>query len=198
MNVGLLMMMMAAAAAGADSSEEEASSILLFEPAIELGLIFHDDPTIGEGLLVRTSLELRFERVNAPFLRLSYDTATARVTRDDVGSVERLVANLALHDIVLGGGWRIGLDEFQVVGSVQLGVQIADAPTITLLENETVIVGAETSVAGLGLAGLGLEYYLSEEIALTAELSGRLRFSELDDAISPFALAFTLGLTTAL
>ncbi|MEO0603383.1 MAG: hypothetical protein AAF211_18230, partial [Myxococcota bacterium] len=101
-----------------------------FMPAVELGTLWHADETIRPGLLFRTSLDFRFRRVNAPFLRLSYDATTARLERADEEGTTRLVATLALHDVVIGGGYRLGSAKWQLVGSVQFGAQIADTPVV--------------------------------------------------------------------
>ncbi|MEL6184400.1 MAG: hypothetical protein AAFU79_07235, partial [Myxococcota bacterium] len=91
----------------------------------------------------------------------------------------------------------LGPDALQVVGSIQLGIQLADLPVLRQGPNQSFTVEAETSVAGISLVALGLEYYIFPDLALTTEFTGRLRFVELDGR-SPVAFGFTLGVTTAI
>ncbi|MEO1175220.1 MAG: hypothetical protein AAFX94_24665, partial [Myxococcota bacterium] len=169
----------ALALATADDAPEDPDGLFVFEPAIELGVLWHRAPEIAAGTTFRTSLDFRFGRVSAPFIRVAYDASTARFTRADGEGFERLEANLALLDIIAGPGLRFGPDALQFEATVQAGVQIADTPIPRQLEDDSFVVESESKTVGVGVAGLGVELYLDPEIALTAEFSGRSRFSRL-------------------
>ncbi|MEO1231850.1 MAG: hypothetical protein AAFZ18_23390 [Myxococcota bacterium] len=192
-----MLALLALAVALPDPAVDETERVWLFEPAVEIGVLVHLDDAVDEGLLVRSSLDVRWKRLRSAFFRLSYDTSTARMLRENVEGVSRLEADLGLQDITLGGGWRLGPDALQVVGSIQLGIQLADLPVLRQGPNQSFTVEAETSVAGISLVALGLEYYIFPDLALTTEFTGRLRFVELDGR-SPVAFGFTLGVTTAI
>jgi hypothetical protein len=167
----------------------------LFMPAIELGVLWHADPEIAPGVFFRTSLEYRFQRIQSGFVRLSYDATSPRLTQLDTDGAALLEANVALHDVYVGGGYRAGPPVFQVVPSAHVGVQIGEVPMLTEAD-DTLVVDTTTTVTGLGVVALGFEYYVDEDIAITAEISGRARFTPLLRG-SLFGGAATLGITTA-
>ena len=167
-----------------------------FMPAAEIGPVWFSTPKLGTGLMVRTSMDYRFRRLRAPFLRLAYDATTAPFS-SAAGSGPSLTANASIHDLLVGGGFRAGSDRLQVVPSLQAGVQLAQLP---YLESEpgAVGVGTRTQLSGLVVAGLGAEYFVTPEVALTAEFTGRVAGPFTSDSVPGEAVGFTVGLSTSL
>lgn len=177
---------------------EEADRDRLFMPALELGVLAHLDPTIRPGVLFRTSIDWRFRLLNAPFIRLAYDATTGRMVRRDAEGEDRLVGNLALHDLLVGFGGRVGTPTVQAVGSVQSGLQIAEVPVLVTQPDNTLLVDTQTKLAGVVVVATGMEIYIEEGVAITTEVSGRLRSRRLAEDVNPWAVAVVLGVTSAL
>jgi hypothetical protein len=177
-------------------ADEAEANPRLFMPAIELGVLWHAEPTVAPGPVFRTSVDYRFRRLNAPFVRLAYDATTARMTQRQ-GGTPRLVANLALHDISVGGGLRAGGPRVQGVAAALVGLQVAEVPSLRG-RGDALVVGVRTQVGALATVGAGVEAYFSEDAAITLDLSARAISTPLQPGANPFAGALTLGLATAL
>jgi len=184
-------------AALAQEVEEPPSLERFFMPAIEAGVIWSGDSDIDLGLTFRTSVDWRLRRISAPFLRLSYDATTAQYTQRNLGELARLTSTLATHDIVLGGGVRFGPSTLQVVTSVQSGIQFAQIPALRQ-DGEDLVVASQDERYGITIGGLGAEWYLEEEAAITLEWSGRLRHWDNGVGAEKIAVGCTIGVTTAI
>jgi len=203
--VGALLVLTAAAVAAPEeesvppnTAEEDGGDApeRIFMPAIELGVLWHADPALDASVLFRTSVDFRLRRVNAPFVRLTYDAASPRLTQPATPPVQQLTANTALHDVYVGLGIRLGTQTVQFVPTGHIGAQITEVPVALQAPEDGIIIDTETAVTGLAVVGLGTELYVEPEIALTLDVSARARFRRLKGG-SPLGAAATIGVTTA-
>ncbi len=184
--------------ADADDDAGEASERdWVFMPAVELGLLYHQDPNLPLAAVFRTSIDYRFRRVAGPYLRLSYDAGSPRLTQRNVDGATLLRANMAMHDVYMGGGYRFGPKRWQIVTGAHLGVQITEVPSLATDADDVTSVGTRLRATGLAVASVGFEFYFDRRTAATLDLSGRLRFERLNGG-SRFGLVATVGLATAL
>lgn len=169
----------------------------VFMPAIEVGLLWHADPNLALSAVFRTSIDYRFGRIRGGFTRLTYDAASPRFTQRDEANEQVLTANMSLHDVYLGGGYRFGPDRVQFVVGAHVGVQLTEVPELLSEPNEPLEIDTRLTAAGLGVVNTSLEVYLARRVALTFDVSGRARFKRLRGG-SVFGLAATVGLATAI
>lgn len=177
--------------------EVQAERMRMFMPAVELGVLLHADPEIAPGLISRLSLEYRFERLRAPFLRLGFDNSSPRLTQAATDTQPRFVAPMQLNDLYLGGGYRGGpWADVQGHASAYLGIQFAGVPELQGGDSALSLASSPTR-SPLGIVALGADFYLDEDLLVVFELGGRAS-GGLDPATPTWALSATLGLTTAL
>ncbi len=169
----------------------------VFVPAVEVGLLWHADPNLALSAVFRTSIDYRFRRIGGGFSRVTYDAASPRFTQLGAANEQVLTANMSLHDIYLGGGYRFGAERVQLVVGAHVGVQLVELPQLLSAPDEPVKVDTQVRAAGLGVVNTALEIYLTRRVALTFDISGRARFKRLRRG-SVFGFAATLGLATAI
>ncbi|MEL6342061.1 MAG: hypothetical protein AAFV53_02940 [Myxococcota bacterium] len=168
-----------------------------FMPAIELGVAMSAHPEILLGLLTRTSLDVRLDRIQAPFIRITYDNISAQFSSDDADA-RLLVSNVIIHDIAAGGGYRFGDQDIQLVTAIQGGVQIGGLPVLLEIVDGSILVDQENQRAGLIRGSFGIELYVDLDAAVTLDVFGQ----RLIGGRWPFEYGWsgglTIGLTTAL
>lgn len=95
----ILPMILASTAAAHDEVEAERKRV--FMPALEVGAVFHADPSIRVGPVFRTAIDYRIQRLRAGFFRAAYDATTARIDRTVDPDAPKLIATGAFHDLLL-------------------------------------------------------------------------------------------------
>ena len=158
----------------AERASVEGDGSRVFMPAGELGSVWFADPNLGTGLMMRTSIEARYRRVRAPFLRVSYDATWVPYTTTRSSDQASLKASATVHEMVMGGGMRFGHDRLQVAPSIVGGLRVSQLPSLhgglTDLE-----VGTRSVVSAVVAPSVGVELYLEPDTAVTVDVSADCR-----------------------
>ena len=193
-----------ASAEASESSAEDASadtallseSERVFMPEFEFGVMAYGRRDIGVGFIARTALEYRPSLGSDWFARLTYDTTSASFTTSGQGDLPQLRGTHSAHDVLLGGGYRVGSNAVQAAFGLQGGLHLDALPR--LVESDALEITAATRAGAALRASVGLELYVEPESAVTVEVLGQRLWGPDWQGDTGWAGGATLGFTTSL
>lgn len=168
----------------------------VFMPEFELGAMAFPRDDLSLGFVARTSMEYRPDRLRAPFLRITYDATTASFVQPATETLPELRGPYAAHDILLGGGYRVGSQTVQGVFGFAGGLRLDALPR--LIEDEALEISTRTRVGAAARLSMGVEVYVEEESAITLELLGQRMWGPIWSGSDAWAFGALVGFTSSL
>ncbi len=172
----------------------------IFLPSLEIGYIHSNSDLLSYGLLIKTSIEYRLNRMEGFFFRLNYDTYDTSYELRNIDNLTNVVKGTAFFsDLILGGGYRTALKENVCLFlTFQPGVKFYDFPT-AIEDNNTIIFNQDNRSIFTTRATLGGEYYINAKSAVSFDLFQNQIWKKEDFwANHRAAFGISLGFITAL
>lgn len=171
----------------------------IFLPAIDVGYQIPNSNLISSSVRIGTSIEYRFKNNNDFFVRLNYDTYSAKYNLTNDNSITNAIeGSVQFTDIVSGPGYRLGDNTFRLMFSIMPGIKLYEFPSASL-NGQQILVRAKSKQVFTTIFLSTLEYYLDEKSALTFGLYQNQVWRKVDyweDGAS--AVGFSVGFITSL
>lgn len=182
-----------------DSTSKKNWGNYIFIPSIEMGYLHHNAANLAGSLLIKTSLEYRFNDKNAAFFRLNYDTYNAQYKLTTTNKLTNILqGTAAFTDLLLGAGYRFGNEKLRFFVLAQSGIKFYDYPN-ALVDGTLVTIEQQNKISPVSRLSVGIEYYISPKSAFSIDLFYNQTWSSnyfwTDQG---GAIGISIGFTTAL
>ena len=195
------LLLLALSAQAQNDAEKPANTFWsrIFLPSIDIGYQVPNSDLIDGSVRIGTSIEYRIRNNNDFFLRLNYDTYSARYSLLNGNSTTNTIEGTAqFQDILFGPGYRLGDNTFRLMFAAMPGIKLYEFPTATV-DGQNVEVRQEGKSTFTTVFMSTLEYYFDEKSALTLTLYQNQVWKKTDfwdDGAS--AVGFSIGFITSL
>jgi len=171
----------------------------IFLPSIDVGQQIPSSDLLRSSTRIGTSIEYRIRNKNHFFIRLNYDTYSARYIIDNLNNTTNTIeGTVQFTDIVSGFGYRMGNNTFRLMFTIMPGVKLYEFPTATL-NGQQIIVRQMGKSIFTTIALTTLEYYIDKKSALTFSIYQNQVWQEVDFWVdSGSAVGFSVGFITSL
>ena len=199
LTLGLLLLLGSHALAQTDSTERSGFWSRIFLPSIDIGYQWANSDLLDGSVRIGTSIEYRIRNNNDFFVRLNYDTYSARyLLANNNNTTNTLEGSAQFTDVLFGPGYRLGDRKFRIIFSAMAGIKLYEFPT-AVVDGQQVIVRQEESAIFTTLFLSTLEYYIDDKSALTLSVYQNQVWQSVDFwANGGSAIGFSIGFITSL
>lgn len=139
----------------------------VFLPSIDIGYQTPSSDLISGGVRTATSIEYRIRNNNDFFLRLNYDTHSAKYNILESTSISNNIeGTVQFTDFLIGPGYRMGDNTFRIMFSFMSGVKSYEFPS-AVVDGQRILVRQKAKSTFTTFFLTTLEYYIDQKSALT-------------------------------
>jgi len=198
-HIGIMLLFVFSSSAQNNTENNDSFWGRIFLPSIDAGYQFANSDLIGGSVRIGTSIEYRIRNNNDFFVRLNYDTYSAKFkVPNDNQTTNTIEGTIQFTDVVSGFGYRLGDNTFRLMFSAMPGIRLYEFPTASV-NGQQVIVRTESKSIFTTIFLVTMEYYIDEKSALTFSLYQNQVWKAVDFwENGGSALGFSIGFITSL
>ena len=171
----------------------------IFLPSLDVGYLVPNSDLLEGSLKITTSVEYRIRNNNDFFIRLTYDTYSARYRLSDSNNTTNTIeGTVQFQDLFLSPGYRFGDKDFRLMLTFMPGLKFYEFPTAS--QNGSQIIISQRSEMIFTTSFLAsFELYFDQKSAFTLSLFQNQVWRDVDFwADGRAAYGISLGFITSL